>query len=100
VWGLRPASVLPSAFVWVCFFWGNPVRRLSPCVCAVDRVRQLKETPYSQAEAEAAAGLGTYVKPQPVELPDVAVGLGSAPLLQQPPAVAQDAKDTPMPPPA
>ncbi|EDQ92056.1 uncharacterized protein MONBRDRAFT_17559 [Monosiga brevicollis MX1] len=39
------------------------------------RVKQLSETPYSQAEADAAAGLGTYKPPQRVEVPNVAVGL-------------------------
>ena len=32
------------------------------------RVKQLSETPYTQKEADAAAGLGTYTRPSKVEV--------------------------------
>jgi hypothetical protein len=41
-------------------------------------LKQLKETPYSQEEADAAAGLGTYKPPQAVTVPNVAVGVDIA----------------------
>lgn len=39
---------------------GSPV-----CVC---RLKQLREEPYSQAEAERAAGMGSYIAPKTVEV--------------------------------
>eukprot|EP00730_Choanoeca_flexa_P016929 TRINITY_DN8085_c0_g1_i4.p1 TRINITY_DN8085_c0_g1~~TRINITY_DN8085_c0_g1_i4.p1 ORF type:complete len:141 (+),score=7.81 TRINITY_DN8085_c0_g1_i4:129-551(+) len=39
------------------------------------RVKQLKDSPYSQAEADAAAGLGTYKPPEKRTVPSLAVGV-------------------------
>lgn len=39
------------------------------------RVKELSVEPYSQAEADAAAGMGNFRKPQAVAVPDVAVGI-------------------------
>eukprot|EP00055_Hartaetosiga_balthica_P005291 m.15337 g.15337 ORF g.15337 m.15337 type:complete len:152 (+) comp4458_c0_seq1:146-601(+) len=37
------------------------------------RLKELRETPYSQEEADAVAGLGTYKAPKAVEVADVCV---------------------------
>lgn len=35
------------------------------CIC---RLKELREEPYTQAEAERAAGMGSYVPPKKVEV--------------------------------
>lgn len=37
---------------------------LWPC----PRLKQLREAPYTQEEAERAAGMGSYIPPKPVEV--------------------------------
>ncbi len=56
---------------------------------ASQRVKALSVEAYSQAEAEAAAGVGSYVAPRAVDVPDVAAGLD----LDQPPGEMEDDAD-------
>ena len=45
--------------------WG---RRLHPPLRLPRRLKQLREAPYTQEEAERAAGMGSYIPPKKVEV--------------------------------
>lgn len=49
-------------------FRGAGVDGFSPPFCLPRRLKQLREAPYTQEEAERAAGMGSYIPPKKVEV--------------------------------
>lgn len=49
-------------------FRGAGVDGFSPPLCLPRRLKQLREAPYTQEEAERAAGMGSYIPPKKVEV--------------------------------
>lgn len=63
----------PPASGWWCQSWADVVLgswggSFIPPLCPPHRLKQLREAPYTQEEAERAAGMGSYIPPKKVEV--------------------------------
>ena len=60
------------------------------------RLRLLRDAPYTQTEADAAAGLGTYVRPVRKEVPVTSLGVGVGVVNGMNEAVMEGEEDAPV----